>query len=202
MSSLKKRIHDTKTVKQELIASTVRLPKQLHLFIEELAEQLSLSRQEMMLMLIEEGVGIAEKELDSIPDDIEGQKNSNFHILNTNKRSCDEDQEKMLREGIAAAFYGDWKTNINRIKKGDVVFLYENRVGIIAYGIGTGQTLVRDYDGDKDETHYQKLEDFTILEQPLTASEIKQILGRKIPFTRTMSAISDGQKVLDKILNT
>lgn len=199
MSNLRTLIRDSKVAKKELVASTVRMPEELYFFIEDLAEHLSLSKQEMMLRLIEEGVDVAKKELKL--EEIEEQVNSKFHILNTNKRHSEEAHEKMLKDGIAAASYDPWKYNINRINKGDVVFLYENKVGIVAYGKGTGNTLITDYEGDKDEWHYQKLEDFTILEKPLTAGEVKQVLGRNVVFLRVMSGMPDGQKVLDKILN-
>jgi predicted DNA-binding protein len=205
MSSLRTLIKETTAAKRleaskELIASTVRIPKELYSSIDELAEQLSLSKQEMLLKLIEEGVSIAKDELKL--NEIEDTVNSDFYLLNTNKGNNNKDQEIMIREKIAAAFYDPWKKNINRIKKGDVVFLYENGVGIVAYGKGTGDTLIMDHEGNKDECHYQKLEGFTLLEQPLAARDIKKTLGRNnVIFLRTMSGISDGQKILDKILN-
>ncbi len=105
----------------------------------------------------------------------------------------------MLKEGIAAAFYGEWKLNINRIRKNDVVFLYENGRGIVAYGKGTGETLKADYEGNADEMHYQVLSDFTVLEKPLSAAEVRTILDRNVVFLRTMSGAPDGQKILDRI---
>lgn len=199
MSNLRSLIKESKATKKELVASTVRMPKELYSFIEGLAEHLTLSKQEVMLKLIEEGAAIAEDELKL--DEIEEQVSSSFHVLNTNKRHSIEDHEKMLEDGIAAAFYDPWKYNINRISKDDVVFLYENGIGIVAYGKGTGDTLIMDHDGDKDECHYQKLKDFIVLKQPFAASEIKKILGRNVVFLRTMSGMPDGQKILDKITN-
>ncbi|MNP46636.1 hypothetical protein D3C76_1406470 [compost metagenome] len=77
--------------------------------------------------------------------------------------------------------------------------MYENGKGIVAYGRGTGEVEISDHDGDKDECHYQKLQDFKLLERPLTAAEIKKVLGRNVVFLRTMSGMPDGQKVLDRI---
>ena len=194
MSDLRSLIKKSKTKKKELIASTIRMPKELHLFIEGLSEQLEISKQEVTLKLIEAGVEVAEKELE-----FEEVINSTFHVLNTNRRHDETDQDHMLDNGIAAAFYDPWKRNIDRIKKGDSVFLYENGVGIVAYGKGSGITLKKDRHGDSDECHYQELSDFNILEKPLSAAEIKKTLGSNIVFLRTMSGMRDGQKVLDKI---
>jgi hypothetical protein len=201
MSNLRKLIEEATAKKREasdLIASTIRMPKELNSSIEELAEHLSLSKQEMMLKLLEEGIDSAKKLLKI--DEVESSENSDFYLLNTNKGNNDTDQTMMLKEGIAAAFYDPWKYNIDHIKKGDVVFLYENSVGIVAFGYGTGSTLKQDHEGYKDECHYQKLEGFTVLEKSISAREIKKILGRNnVVFLKAMSPIYDGQKILDTI---
>ena len=180
-----------------MVASSVRIPKELYSFIEELADHLLLSRQEMMLKLLEEGASIAQDEINQ--NETDEEVSSNYHLLNTNKRHDIEYHEKMIKDGIAAAFYDPWKLNISRIRNGDVVFLYENGVGIVAYGKGTGDTIKTDYEGSRDECYYQKLKDFVILKKPLSASEIKNILGRKIVFLRTMTGIDDGYKLLENI---
>jgi hypothetical protein len=58
---------------------------------------------------------------------------------------------------------------------------------------------LRDHHGKKDECHYQVLEGFTILENPLSAAAIKKVLERNVVFLRTMSGMPDGQKVLNLI---
>jgi hypothetical protein len=199
MSNLRALIKKSKSIKNELIASTVRLPKELHSFVDELAEHLSLSRQEVLFNLINEGASVAKDELNPNAAD-DSQPSGRFHLLNTNKGNNDEDQEEMIAEGIAAAFYGQWKYNIDRIKEGDWVFLYENGVGVIAYGKGTGETLVREHEGQKEECRYQKLGEFSLVSEPITASAVKKILGRNVVFLRTMSGMPDGQKLLDRIL--
>lgn len=209
MSKLVELIRESKNAKkEELVASTVRLPLKLNSFVEALADQVSLSKQEMMLRLIEAGVTIAEKELKLDDPEEEKQEQADkekqscgFYLLNTNKRHSLQDQERMLREGVAAAFYEPWKFNINRIKKGDVVFFYENGVGVVACGWGTGEVIIDNYGNDPDEAHYQKLEAFKVLSKPLSAAEVKKILGRNVVFLRVMSAMPDGQKVLDRILD-
>lgn len=131
---------------------------------------------------------------------IEKETNVKFYLLNTNKRHSIKSHKEMLNKGMAAAYYDPWKFNINRIKKGDIVFLYETGVGIVAYGKGTGDVLIADVNGDKGECHYQKLVNFKILEKPLSANEIKKTLDRNIVFLKTMSAIRDGNKLLNRII--
>lgn len=210
MSKLLELIRNSKaSKKEELVPCTVRLPMKLNSFIEALADEVSLSKQEALLHLIQEGASVAMKELklDDPEEEKKKQDQANkeqescsFHILNTNKRNSLEDHEWMLKNGFAGAFYDPWKYNIDRIKNGDVVFLYENGVGIVAYGKGTGEVLLDWYGDDEGETHYQKLDNFKVLSKPLSASEIQKILGRNVMFLRVMSAMPDGQKVVDRII--
>jgi len=209
MNGILSLIEKSRKIKKESIASTVRIPESLHAFIETLAHDLELSKQEIMLKLLEQGAKAAQEALAEIEkkelvelgavEKFEPQKAAGFHILNTNKANSDEDAEWMLGKGIAAAFYDPWKWNINRIKANEVVFLYENGKGIVAYGRGTGDVKTCDHNGDKDECHFQELKGFKTLEKPLSAAQIKKILERNVVFLRTMSAMPDGQKVLSFI---
>jgi len=194
MSDITTLIKESKKKKSELIATTVRIPKELQSVIEEIAEYLSLSKQEVMLKLIEEGVKIAEQAISEEEPTV-----SNFHVLNTNKRYDLEAHKEMMDLGIAAAFYDPCKLNIDKIKKDDVVFLYANGIGIVAYGKGSGETLKKAYYDEENECHYQELIDFVRLEKPISAAEIKKILDRNVVFLRVMSSMPDGQKILDAI---
>lgn len=207
MSELTDIIRRAQSARKELVASTIRLAPEEQSFIEEFAEQCALTRQEAMRQLMRAGIQKAIEEIERLNEgerlnrDSGGDNNSGprFHILNTNKRHSIESHQRMLKEGIAAAFYGDWKFNIDRIRKNDVVFLYENGKGIVAYGRGSGETLKADYEGHPDECHYQVLSDFTVLDEPLSAAEVRAILDRNVVFLRTMSGAPDGQKLLDQI---
>ena len=208
MSELTDIIRRAQSAKKELVASTIRLTPEEQAFIEEFAAQYSLTRQEAMRLLKRAGIQKASEEIERLTeveplnrdaDVAETNAGPHFHILNTNKRHDVESHQRMLKEGIAAAFTGEWKFNIDRIRKNDVVFLYENGKGIVAYGKGTGETLTTEYDGNADEMHYQVLSDFRVLEEPLPAAEIRTILDRNVVFLRTMSGAPDGQKILDRI---
>ena len=202
MSELTEIIRRAQSAKKEFVASTIRLAPEEQSFIEEFASQCSLTRQEAMRQLMRAGIQQAAEEIDRINEDavtVETNGGPHFHILNTDKRHSVESHQRMLKDGIAAAFYGKWKLNINRIRSNDVVFLYENGKGIVAYGRGTGDTLTADYEGHADEMHYQILSDFRVLEEPLPAAEVRTILDRNVVFLRTMSGAPDGQKILDRI---
>jgi hypothetical protein len=200
MSIIKDLIKESKNARKETVPSTLRMPKELNDFVEEFAEQLSLSKQETMLKLIEEGVSIAKEELKRLDTLDEKQEPYNYHLLNTNKGNNYSDHEWMLTNGYAAAFYDPWKFNIDRIKKGDRVFHYENGVGIVAMGVGTGNTIAKEYEGNDDECHYQELQEYKVLSKPMPSSEIKKALKRNVAFLRTMSGVPDGEMLYDIIL--
>lgn len=198
MSKLKNLIRQTVAIQGELVSSTIRLPRELNDFVEEFAEQHAKSKQEILLTFLEEGINIAKEELVKMETDVPTVSCA-FQLLNTNKGNSLEEHNMILGEGIAAAFYDPWKLNIARINKGDVVFLYENGVGVVAYGVGTGKTLVRDHQNAPEECHYQQLEGFTKLKKPIPAKEVRLILGYPIVFMRTMMGMPGGQKLLDAI---
>ena len=208
MSELTDIIRRGQSAKKELVASTIRLALEEQSFIEEFAAQYSLTQQEAMRQLMRAGIQQAIEEIERLneieplnrdADAAETNGGPRFHILNTNKRYSIESHQRMLKEGIAAAFSDPWKLNINRIQKDDVVFLYENGKGIVAYGKGTGETRKAEYEGKTDEMHYQVLSDFLVLDEPLSAAEVRSILDRNVVFLRTMSGAPDGQKILDRI---
>ncbi|MGF8289919.1 hypothetical protein AAGO30_27680, partial [Klebsiella pneumoniae] len=59
-------IESSRKIKKESIASTVRMPESLHTFIETLACDLELSKQEIMLKLLEQGARSAQEALAEI----------------------------------------------------------------------------------------------------------------------------------------
>jgi hypothetical protein len=107
----------------------------------------------------------------------------------------------MLARGEAAAFFSPWKHQIDRLRAGDVVFLYRSGAGIVAFGHASGRLEVRDRHGDPaaaGEEFAMALEDFTRLETPLAAAEIRHVAERNISFQQTMSALAPdaGERIL------
>ena len=180
--------------KGDLIATTLRLPPMLHAEVEELADDLGVSRQAMLTILVGVGAKEARKKADQ-PDDTPGK----FHVLNTNRRNSDHDEDWMLKNEAAAAFYDPWKFQIDNIKEGDVVFLYSSGVGIIAFGTASGDRQIGDYNEDKGERYFQKLTNFRRLQKPYTAQQIKETLGRNVTFLPTRFPLPDGEKLFNKV---
>lgn len=194
MPSIVDMIYEAKKSKEDLVATTVRVPRETQLAVEDLADYLSISKQETMLKLIETGLEMAENA--KAKDDTASSK---FYLVNTNKRHDIDMHRNMLETGHVAATYSPWKFKINKMKEDDIVFLYENGVGIVAYGKSTGQTLKKNYQGEENELHYQELKEFKKLINPLKAAQIKEVLERKILFLQVMHGMPDGQKLIDYI---
>jgi hypothetical protein len=123
-----------------------------------------------------------------------------YYILNTNLQGGQEDEDNMLREGKAAAFFEPWKNKIEYIKKGDRIFLYRSGTGIIAKGIASGRLDKKSYRNNSENTndeYSQKLKEFKILKKPISASDIKKISGVNYVFMQTLFAIDSetGKKI-------
>ncbi len=112
---------------------------------------------------------------------------SRFHIINTNYGNNPADDQYMLTEHRAAAFHDPWKYSITNIGRNDVVFLYRNREGLVAYGKAKVPHGVRAR-GD-DEEYYVDLQEFRRIDPPISYSEMSQIVGYKVPVLRTYTSI-------------
>lgn len=125
-----------------------------------------------------------------------------YQILNTNIGNSREDHESMLKEKIAAAYFSPWKNKINSLSKGDVVFLYQSGVGIVAVGKASGKLQIRNYHNNPkniDEEYFMKLNQFHLLEAPMSASEVKSVTGVNHRFMSTMFGVdSESGKMLYK----
>ena len=201
MNDLMSLIETSKEKKQELVATTVRFPKEIHSFVDGLADQLGLSKQETILKMVEFSITKTKEKL--AQKDILEEVNTTgvkFYLLNTNRANDTRDHDIMVSNGQAEAYYDPWKYNIERLKKNDTVFLYENGVGIVAYGKASAdKPSIKAKDGNENECYYQKLYDFQILNKPMPAWKIKKVLGREVVFLRTMVRLEDGQKIVDAI---
>lgn len=123
-----------------------------------------------------------------------------YFILNTNFSNTQEDHDDMLSNAKAAAYFDPWKYKIERLAKGDVVFLYQSGVGIVAFGEADARLVKAPYQKDPkvpDEEYSRKLNNFQRVSPPLSAAEIKQITGVNHVFMSTMFGLDaeSGKKI-------
>ncbi|MDO5714677.1 MAG: hypothetical protein Q4Q07_09620 [Tissierellia bacterium] len=121
---------------------------------------------------------------------------NNTYILNTNYSNNTKNTEEMLRDKKAAAYYPGWREKIEKLQKGDMVFLYKSGYGIIAYGIASGKLEMQDCDGHPNYEYFMKLDKFKKLKKPFSAAEMKITTNQGFNFRQTMFSIEDTSKDL------
>ncbi|MDO5296144.1 MAG: hypothetical protein Q4F00_05805 [bacterium] len=99
--------------------------------------------------------------------------------------------EEMLSEHKAAAYCPGWREKIERLQRGDTVFLYKNGTGIIAYGIADGKLNKKERDGQADYEYNMHLDKFCQLKKPLSAKDIKELTKSNRVFRHTLNNISE-----------
>lgn len=119
------------------------------------------------------------------------EENRNSYILNTDISENEQHHADMLHKHKAAAYGSGYREKIAKLEKGNIVFLYESKVGIVAYGRASGILETADCDGRKDDEYLMQLDDFHMLEKPMPPSEINRITGQHWNFMQTMFSILD-----------
>ena len=111
----------------------------------------------------------------------------------------------MLSKGKAAIYFDPGKFKIERLAKGDIVFLYQSGVGVVALGEADGKVVKAPYHGKTehmDEEYFMKLQRFQHILPPLTAAEIKKITGINYVFMSTMFGLdADSGKAIKKFIH-
>jgi hypothetical protein len=127
-----------------------------------------------------------------------------YYVLNTNFSNNEQDHHDMIASGKAAAYFDPWKFKIKRLSKGDVVFLYQSGVGVVAVGSADGKLLKAPYQGNPEhpeEEYSMKLLQFQLVSPPITAAEIKKITGTSHRFMSTIFGLdADSGKELRKFI--
>ena len=142
----------------------------------------------------EEGAFLLEINRFAIEDNPYEDISTNFYILNTNYRNDPVDHADMIQRGKAAAYFAPNKHKIDRLNRGDTVFLYQSGCGIVAMGKASGKLEKTAYQGNPehaDEEHFMTLEALQQVDPPLPASEIKAITETNYVFMGTMFSIDE-----------
>lgn len=182
------------------VTLSVRVTNEENAVLQEIADVVGCTRQDVIYQLISDYAIPEWRRMkiegeNEVTDFVDENNGVSYFLLNTNKTNSTVDHNIILEQGIAAAFEDDYIGKINRIKKGDVVFLYESGSGIVAYGLGSGQNI--DEPNPEKINHnsmrYQKLSNFALLDKPLSARDVKRVLENDIPFAQTLSRVTNGE---------
>lgn len=127
-----------------------------------------------------------------------------YYILNTNFSNSEIDHNDMIQGGKAVAYFVQ-KYKIERLAKGDIVFLYQSGTGIVAIGKANGNLQQAPYHEQAEhdnEEYFMKLQQFQRLPRPLSASEIKEITGIDYSFMHTLFALdANSGKAIQKFIH-
>lgn len=191
-------------------AITVRVPVSYVAHLDELSSSLDVTRQSLLTKMIRDGVDAALEEYEerennpeATDHDEEPVSGLRYFILNTNKRHDVVSHRHMVTNGVAAAFCDPWKYQIERIKEGSVVFLYENGVGIVGTGVAPREVEKVEHAGVAEDAYQKKLINYKKV-KPLNAREIKKAVGGNLIFLRTLFEVPAeyGQKIQAHLQDT
>jgi len=116
--------------------------------------------------------------------------------VNTNRRAdpSGQDEQRMLRDQVVALYFEGYKEKIELLSEGDIVFLYSNERGIIAYGEVDGETKKQNYKGMnkfKDEEFYRKLRNFVPVNPPASSADIRKITGQRMVVAKAFFKVDE-----------
>jgi len=99
-----------------------------------------------------------------------------YHLVNTDLRYVPEGHDYMLKEKRVAAFF-DRADEVDEIARGDVVFLYQNKVGVVGAATGKLEIGPREWDGElyEDAAHSQRLNRFRSVKPAIEARTVSAI---------------------------
>lgn len=202
MSGIIEMIDSNEQNRKETVATTVRMSEEISAQIEGLADYLDTTKNEVMINLLKTALNQAydhldKKSQDNSPNEM-NKEGISYCLVNTNSGHNIDDHHRMLAEK-RIEFFGEANRKASKnIKKNDLVFLYVNGRGIVAYGKASGVIKTgHRYDDPKQETYsYQELTDFHEPKAILKTSAIYKALGKKICCLYPISFIKDGDKLL------
>ena len=98
-----------------------------------------------------------------------------YHMVNTRKGHSNTAHKRMLKDKVVMACHST-RDEIEEISKGDFVFLFQNKVGIIAMGRASGVRKIVNFEQIEDAGMIQKLSGFTRLKTPIQAATVTAML--------------------------
>ncbi len=188
------------TTESQLLS--IRLPDTTINRIDERTSEVGATRSELITAFIDAGIEELEKQLSETRNvetilEIENPEQTNgdvrYFLLNTNWNNSQNDHYSILENEEASAFYYPAKKNIDYLREGDCVFLYQSGKGVCAYGFADKELIKRDHEGHTNECHSRKLNEFKRIKKPITAKSCKDATKSNLVFLRTMVRLTKAQ---------
>lgn len=180
-------------------ALSIRLPETMINEIDEISQIVDESRSSLIQTFIKAGLEEVEKQLNNQENNfqpIETKDKQRYFLLNTAYNFDKDFHYTMLKNGEASADT-TWKKNIEFLKEGDIIFLYQSGHGIVGYGKADTKLEIRDYQNGeellKGEWYARKLNEFVKLEKPFSAKKCKDTTKSNLNFRNGMSQLTKAQ---------
>jgi len=191
---------ESQLISIRLSSTTVNLIDELISGLEE--KGITKNRSDLITIFINGGIEELDNQLSSTRDierevvlqleNSEERTNGDvrYFMLNTNFNQSESDHYTMLENEEASAFCDPCKKNIDYLREGDCVFLYQSGYGICAYGFANKELIKRDYYGVENDCHSRKLNEFKRIKKPITAKNCKDATKSNLTFRHTMSQLT------------
>lgn len=155
-------------VSKPLVRTTLRISQEQNMFIEELVEQMNLSKQKVLSILLDKGMSVVREEV---------QAGKNY--------SVNKDSFYLFRSSNVGNLNGeDWEELAEKIAIGSTIFFYSEEKGITAYG-------------NRSDSMSKKLSDFQELEHPISILDLQNFLGVNIvPSEEKVMPFPQGSQVI------
>lgn len=136
---------------KSLVGTTIRISQEQNMFIEELVEQMNLSKQKVLSILLDKGMSVVREEI---------QAGKSY--------SVNKDSFYLFRSSNTGNLNNEyWEKLVEKIAIGSTIFFYSEEKGITAYG-------------NRSDCTSKKLSDFQELEHPISNLDLQNFLGINI----------------------
>lgn len=155
-------------VSKPLIGTTLRISQEQNMFIEQLVEQMNLSKQKVLSILLDKGMSVVRQEM---------QAGKSY--------SVNKDSFYLFRSSTAGNLDGEhWEELAGKIAIGSTIFFYSEEKGITAYG-------------NRSDSMSKKISDFQELEYPISILDLQNFLGVTIaPSEEKIMPFPQGSRVI------
>lgn len=187
-------------------ALSIRLKASLDNQLDELSLTLDQSKTTLVSWFIEAGIEelnyllCKTNQYDAVTEN--DDRPHKIFMLNTNFNNDEETHYNMIRNQEAAAFHKGWKESILRLSKGDIVYLYQSGVGIVARGIVSGELEKGVRDNIENAKYSKKLSNFEMGFKAISAKQFREITGGGTNFRMVLVELNNDQfKAIDEEIN-
>lgn len=155
-------------VSKALVRTTFRISQEQNMFIEELVEQMNLSKQKVLSILLDKGMSVVREEM---------QAGKSY--------SVNKDSFYLFRSSNAGNLNDEnWEELAEKVGIGSTIFFYSEKKGITAYG-------------NRSDNMCKTLSDFQELEHPISILDLQKFLGvNLVPSEEKIMPFPQGSRVI------